>query len=433
MQAHSVRLDEILRRQPGIGWQEGVSVVQAICRALPDAGTGDARFPLPAEVSISAEGVVSLLCRPSGFPGVTAAGRLLGEMLQADVPVRLRQIQSDAVAPTPTFDSVRDFSAALAYFERPDAQTLIEQLYVRAAQAGVAPEVPLDLAALEDFLPEGGSRRAPATAAATPAGADQHTAELRARLQDAPTYPPARRARNVWTAAAVGAVVIVSGALLAYGRERLMPERQAYEVAPGEATSAPESTTPIGAPAGGGPAALKTRAPKSRVIPAADGDDGSTTPPAAAAEAGTKSTPSGASGWIVSATEIQPYLPDSRPTAALPIVSLHPGDRAESALTGPDASADFIYSHGNPDVIPPVAIRPHLPSEPPADSAPDHLMVLELVVSTKGDVESVRLLTVPRTVNDFMIVSAAKAWLFAPAKRNGRPVKYKQRIRFVVP
>ena len=60
-------------------------------------------------------------------------------------------------------------------------------------------------------------------------------------------------------------------------------------------------------------------------------------------------------------------------------------------------------------------------------------MVLELVVSTKGDVESVRLLTVPKTVNDFMIVSAAKAWLFAPAKRNGRPVKYKQRIRFVVP
>ena len=59
-------------------------------------------------------------------------------------------------------------------------------------------------------------------------------------------------------------------------------------------------------------------------------------------------------------------------------------------------------------------------------------MVLDLVVMTTGEVESVRLLTVPRTVKDFMFVSAAKAWYFAPATLNGRP-SVQAPVRFVVP
>ena len=92
-----------------------------------------------------------------------------------------------------------------------------------------------------------------------------------------------------------------------------------------------------------------------------------------------------------------------------------------------------VYSRVNGDVQPPVAIRPHLPSEPPSHIPVEHLMVLDLVVTNQGLVESVRLLTDPRTVNDFMMVSAAKAWIFAPATLDGLPVKYRHRIRFAVP
>jgi hypothetical protein len=92
-----------------------------------------------------------------------------------------------------------------------------------------------------------------------------------------------------------------------------------------------------------------------------------------------------------------------------------------------------IYSRVNGDVQPPIALRPHLPSEPPAHVPVEHLMVLDLVVTDQGLVESVRLLTDPRTVNDFMMVSAAKAWIFAPAILDGLPVKYRHRIRFAVP
>jgi hypothetical protein len=106
--------------------------------------------------------------------------------------------------------------------------------------------------------------------------------------------------------------------------------------------------------------------------------------------------------------------------------------QVEDARESQEAEAP-VYSRLDGDVRPPIAIRPHLPSDPPAHIPVDHLMVLELVVANDGVVESVRLLTNPRTVNDFMIVSAAKAWLFAPATLEGQPVKYRHRIRFAVP
>ena len=204
MHVDSLRLDEIVRRLPGVAWHEGVSVVQAICRELPDAAKPDARFPLATEVSISAGGVVSLVRRPSGAPGVHAAGQLLGDMLHGDVPARLRQIHDGAVASTPTFATVTAFSDALAYFERPDAQALIDQLYRRISalmRAGDGFDDLLEPQGLESFRPEGDLRdsRSAAAASAPPSSgedADQHTAALRARLQEAPAYQPARRTRS---------------------------------------------------------------------------------------------------------------------------------------------------------------------------------------------------------------------------------------------
>jgi hypothetical protein len=439
MHVHSLRLDEIVRRQPGVPWHEGVSVIQAICRELTDAAHSRARFPLAAEVSVSAGGVVSLLGRPSGAPGVNAAGQLLGEMLQGDVPAKLRQIHEGAVAPTPAFATVAAFSDALAYFERPDAQMLIEQLYLRAtamARAGEGFDDLLDQDGLGSFRPEGDSpdarSAAPASAPPSPgADVDRHTAALRARLQEAPAYQPARRTRSVWLAPVVGAAVIASGALLAYGRERFMPGRHQAESATSEA-AAGSSAASVGARAGARPDSARPRPARPSSQSTSRADVTAATPQVAPAN---RSNPpsSGDTAWIVSATEIQPYLPDSRPQTALRWLEPAPAAGTGSTPRVPETGVDFVYSRGDDDVVPPVAIRPHLPSEPPADYPSEHLMVLELVVTTKGDVESVRLLTPPRTVNDFMIVSAAKAWIFAPAKREGLAVKYRHRIRFAVP
>jgi TonB family protein len=50
---------------------------------------------------------------------------------------------------------------------------------------------------------------------------------------------------------------------------------------------------------------------------------------------------------------------------------------------------------------------------------------LEVLIAPDGNVERIRLLTVPRRMTDAMALSAAKAWKFAPATKDGAPVRYR--------
>jgi hypothetical protein len=51
-----------------------------------------------------------------------------------------------------------------------------------------------------------------------------------------------------------------------------------------------------------------------------------------------------------------------------------------------------------------------------------------MLVSESGRVERVRLQSARSTLHERMLVSAAKAWRFRPAVRDGVPVKYVARI-----
>jgi TonB family protein len=76
----------------------------------------------------------------------------------------------------------------------------------------------------------------------------------------------------------------------------------------------------------------------------------------------------------------------------------------------------------------PVGVKPQLPRRLPAELDPNGLGRIELIVSTDGTVESVRLLKAPRSVHDSMFLSAAKAWQFQPALKNGFPVRYRKTV-----
>ena len=54
--------------------------------------------------------------------------------------------------------------------------------------------------------------------------------------------------------------------------------------------------------------------------------------------------------------------------------------------------------------------------------------MLDLVVAADGQVERVRLRTAPRDVDEFMLVSAAKAWRFDPATVHGQPVRFRHSV-----
>jgi hypothetical protein len=84
-----------------------------------------------------------------------------------------------------------------------------------------------------------------------------------------------------------------------------------------------------------------------------------------------------------------------------------------------------VYSNDDVDVTPPTAIGRQLPAELPEGIARPSVGTLELVIGKEGEVESVRLHTPMNRYHERMIVSAAKAWRYKPALRNGKPVRFR--------
>ena len=233
MPQESLRLDEILGREIAINWHEGVAVIQAVCRSLPHLDAYGAHFPRSSQISIAATGVVEVLGEPSGSPGVLIAGQLLGDMLQSDVPGTLRLIHSESVATTPAFQSLGELAKELAYFERPDGQLAIQELYARAAAATSEPlegsgeplegsGEPLEgLGDLDDFL----SESAEAPSIATP-----H-----------PIRQPGSQDANPRYALAAALVVVLcavaSGAILSLCRQKTRRNRACRDVRSGDLRS----------------------------------------------------------------------------------------------------------------------------------------------------------------------------------------------------
>ena len=91
----------------------------------------------------------------------------------------------------------------------------------------------------------------------------------------------------------------------------------------------------------------------------------------------------------------------------------------------PDRSgSDPIYSKSDSEVTPPQQVYPALPAELPTGFMKRALTVVDLVIAPDGLVEHVHLRTPPRDIHEFMLLSAAKAWRFEPALRDGRPVRF---------
>ena len=115
----------------------------------------------------------------------------------------------------------------------------------------------------------------------------------------------------------------------------------------------------------------------------------------------------------------------------LEVFASEPGEEASDVSVGDTRGR--VYSRADGLVSPPRPVRPQLPAEPPFDPAVAPPTELELVIGATGLVESAKLQTPPRNVNEFMLVSAAKAWIFQPAELDGRPVAYRHRVRLIMP
>ena len=115
--------------------------------------------------------------------------------------------------------------------------------------------------------------------------------------------------------------------------------------------------------------------------------------------------------------------------AAPPSTSLSPSPagRVVATTLGAEPGDRRVYTAADADVEPPTMRRPQLQQEPRADTEPSDSFV-EVVVDERGEVSQVRLRSSHLSLNDRMIVAAAKAWQFEPAMKDGHPVKYVLRL-----
>jgi hypothetical protein len=100
----------------------------------------------------------------------------------------------------------------------------------------------------------------------------------------------------------------------------------------------------------------------------------------------------------------------------------------------PDAvPANFVFDSGHSDVIPPQFVYPLLSVPLPTGPALRGQPAIEVTINEQGTIDGVKASIPPATIAQAVKMlgelSAAKAWRFRPASRNGHPVKY----RLIVP
>jgi hypothetical protein len=392
-------LSDVLGRGISMEWHEGVALVRGVAERLLDASREATVVPELHHVEISAAGHVNV----TGGIIANEPVRRLGQLLQAtlghtEAPVQLRLFIVQATAPAPAFASIREYDAALAYFERPGRETVLQALCARAA-------------------------------AASPISGAEPTLDAVAPLPASDQPKPARRpgkTRSKPRALKLAAAAVIFLSLCAAGAwyaGSAAGKRDVSEVALQASNAVSDALL-------SGLSAVTERSGLGRLVPA---EEGTVETPAAPDHPAAKqprlrrrpSSPEPLGAPIVV------FDLDSPPSAGTQASTAADGTSALSRDVATEWSAldgELIFSSESEDVSPPVGVRPQLPRELPANLTTDQLSRVELIVSEAGIVDSVKLFGTPHSVHDFMFLSAAKAWQFHPALKDGVPVRYRKTV-----
>jgi len=114
---------------------------------------------------------------------------------------------------------------------------------------------------------------------------------------------------------------------------------------------------------------------------------------------------------------VRPLVPIA---AAPPVETTQP---TEVPAIGPVVAGESIYTAADVDVSRPNLQPSQIPWQWPHGVSPTEM--LEVVISQRGEVERIKLLSPPRRIVDAMALSAAKMWRFDPALKDGAPVRYR--------
>lgn len=403
-----IRLSDIVGRSIPIEWYEAVAIVSGVSERVRDELAGMS-VPELHQIGLLGDGNLSF----AGAFKTDEPVRRLGQLLQAVLvssspPVQLRLISSQATSPSPAFASVREYLEALTYFERPDRAVVLRELYERCKDLPLTPgsSVPT----LDTIAP---------------------LVSARPESEEKVATPHKHRDRRALPLIAAAMIVIVGG----FAYWRVAPAASGEQVS----TLALKASDALGGAVVSGISSVTDTVGLGRLAPA---NPGGSKAPAAPVPAAPAAAP-GAMGRSTRAAKTPTGRQMQTPEPALLLFDLGPPAARIAATVAPppDVSTtvtiqaseprgferpDVIYSATDVDVKPPVGIRPQLPAELPAGVEQSQLGQIELLVLPDGSVGAVRLLTARRRVPEAMLLSAAKAWRFLPAMRDGRAVSYRK-------
>jgi len=100
---------------------------------------------------------------------------------------------------------------------------------------------------------------------------------------------------------------------------------------------------------------------------------------------------------------------------------------SRAAIAEEAAAASREYRSGDTGVVDPVPLA-YLPPKPSPNTPPEMLQVLELHVNAVGTVDSAKFVMNRPSFRNSWWTSAAKAWRFNPATKDGKPVRFVMRI-----
>ncbi len=400
LQTHeSVSVADLIAYNVPLQWFEAVAVVRQLCDAITGHDEARSTVPEPGDVRLTDQGDVVLMAMgPNASHSIKRLGLTLNALLEGTAtPAELRLFVSQTTFEVPAYPSVADFARALAYFDRPERRQTLQALCARAlAVMASGPQ-----RAVEVSLPRERKVTMPgpltsmqrrvvyylSVAAAMLLAVfavyrwvhSQNGVDTRGTLASA-----GEAAKGVLTEKMKDGLQ-TSQDLVEQGRNLLARTTGLISPTP-VAALAPDPLVPASAPE----PVKRTGKPRAKRLPA--------TKPSKTFEI------SASLGELNTSVNLPPDPP-------------------------PPARDPNVYSGDDAGVTPPMMAQKALPQIPPAGTNPETVGVVELLVNETGEVDDVKLITWPGRFQDRMILSAAKAWRFRPAVRDGQPVKFRQRVR----
>jgi hypothetical protein len=326
---------------------------------------------------------------------------------RSEPPVQIKLMISQATAPQPGFASVPELDEVLGYYERPNRESILRALYERAA--ALQPTEPVAKEPTLDAIAPLPSR-----------------SDAKPKPKTPPKPPEVRRRHRKLAIAAVLLLAILGGGAYYARTANLVSD-------PSVTAFAEKASDSVSAAVVSGLSAVTETVGLGRIITGNSSDAVPAPPPAPAAVAPAPASPPLTARRRPASIQPVPKLPIAvfdlgirPPVESSPAVAESPSSAAD-ADTKADAPVETngsLYRESDTSVIPPVGIRPQLPRELPPDVHIEDLTRVELLILEDGTVETVRLVSSPRSVHDSMLLSAIKAWEFQPAIKDGRPVRF---------